>query len=69
MTLTTLVDGVRETRELAEGTYLIGRGASCRVRFDAPEVSERHAILTVRDGAALLDRAACAALLYRAAHA
>ena len=55
MTLTTLVDGVRETRELAEGTYLIGRGASCRVRFDAPEVSERHAILTVRDGAALLE--------------
>ena len=55
MTLTTLVDGVRETRELTEGTYLIGRGASCRVRFDAPEVSERHAILTVRDGTALLE--------------
>ncbi len=55
MTLTTLVDGVRETRELSEGTYVIGRGASCRIRFDAPEVSERHAILTVRGGRAILE--------------
>ena len=55
MTLTTLVAGVRETRELAEGTYLIGRGPSCRICFNAPEVSERHALLTVRDGRALLE--------------
>ena len=55
MTLTTLADGVRETRELTDGSYVIGRGASCRIRFDAPEVSERHAILTVRGGRALLE--------------
>ena len=55
MTLTTLVAGVRETRDLAEGTYLIGRGASCRIRFNAPEVSERHALLTVRGGNAILE--------------
>ena len=55
MTLTTLVAGVRETRDLAEGTYLIGRGPSCRIRFNAPEVSERHALLTVRGGNAMLE--------------
>ena len=55
MTLTTLVAGVRETRELADGTYLIGRGSSCRICFNAPEVSERHALLTVREGRALLE--------------
>ena len=55
MTLTTLVDGNRETRALADGTYVIGRGESCRVRFNSPEVSERHAILTVRGGKAVLE--------------
>ena len=55
MILTTLVGGVRETHELAEGNYVIGRGASCRVRFDAPEVSDRHAILTVRSGRVTLE--------------
>ena len=55
MTLTTLVDGKRETRELPEGTYMIGRQESCRIRFDFPEVSERHAILTLRDGRAVLE--------------
>ena len=55
MTLTTLVNGNRATCALTDGTYLIGRGASCRIRFEAPEVSERHAILTVRDGKAILE--------------
>ena len=55
MILTTLLNGQRETRELEPGTYLIGRGESCRIRFDAPSVSERHAILTVRDGAVILE--------------
>ena len=55
MTLTTLVNGARETRELTDGTYLVGRGESCRIRFDFPEVSERHAILTVRDGRTILE--------------
>jgi len=55
MLLTTLIDGRRETRELAEGTYLIGRGESCHVRLAFPDVSERHAVLTVRDGRAVLE--------------
>ena len=55
MVLTTLFGGTRETRELTSGTYMIGRAESCRIRFDAPEVSERHAILTVRDGKAILE--------------
>ena len=55
MTLTTLVNGSRATSALTDGTYLIGRGASCRIRFETPEVSERHAILTVRDGRAILE--------------
>ena len=55
MVLTTLFGGARETRELTDGTYLIGRAESCRIRFAAPEVSERHAILTVRDGKAILE--------------
>ena len=55
MVLTTLFGGARETRELTDGTYMIGRAESCRIRFNAPEVSERHAILTVRDGKAILE--------------
>ena len=55
MTLTTLIDGKRDVRELTDGTYVIGRGEICRVRIDQPEVSERHAILTVRDGRAIIE--------------
>lgn len=55
MQLTTLIDGVRDTRELEEGTYIIGRGESCRIRFAFPDVSERHAILTVRDGVVIIE--------------
>ena len=55
MFLTTLIDGRCETREIADGAYLIGRGEGCRVRLDAPDVSERHAVLTVRDGRAVIE--------------
>jgi len=55
MVLTTLVNGDRSMRELAEGTYLIGRGNACHIRFDSPETSDRHAILSVRDGRAVLE--------------
>ena len=55
MTLTTLIDGRRDTRELTDGTYVIGRGEGCRIRIDSPDVSERHAILTVRDGRAIIE--------------
>ena len=55
MILTTLINGVRETRELSEGSYTIGRGESCRIRLPFPEVSERHAILSVRGERAILE--------------
>ena len=50
LVLTTLINGCRETQELTDGTWFIGRGGMCRVRLDFPDVSERHAILTVRGG-------------------
>ena len=53
--LTTLVKGIREMRGLAEGTYIIGRGNACRIRLPFPDVSERHAIISVRDGQATLE--------------
>ncbi len=55
MKLTTLIGGVRETRELEEGTYVIGRSPNCRVHLDFPDVSDRHAILTVREDCAILE--------------
>ena len=53
--LTTLINGERSERELAGGVHIIGRGAGCHIRLDSPEVSERHAILTVRDGAVVIE--------------
>ncbi len=50
LTLTTLIDGKRESRQLAEGTLFIGRGETCHVRLNFPDVSERHAFLNVRNG-------------------
>ena len=55
MKLTTLIGGVRETRDLEEGTYVIGRSPNCRVHLDFPDVSDRHAILTVRNDCAILE--------------
>ena len=46
--LTTLIGGVRETRDLPDGAWFIGRGEGCFVRLDFPDVSERHAFLSVR---------------------
>ncbi|MBE6381568.1 MAG: FHA domain-containing protein [Lentisphaerae bacterium] len=53
--LTTLIGGVRETNPLPDGTYIIGRGRNCHIRLDFPDVSERHAILTVRGGNAAIE--------------
>ena len=55
MYLTTLINGARETREITDGSYMIGRGESCRIRLPFADVSERHAILTVRNGRAILE--------------
>ena len=55
MTLITLVNGEREKREIAPGSYFIGRGENCRLRFPFPEISERHAILTIREDSAIIE--------------
>lgn len=44
---------VRQTLE--DGSYLIGRGAACRLRLEQPVVSERHALLLLKDGRASLE--------------
>ena len=53
--LTTLIDGNREKRPLTDGVWLIGRGDMCRIQLDFPDVSERHAMITVRGGQATIE--------------
>ena len=55
MILTTLIGGNRESQTLTDGTYMIGRNPSCQICFDFPDVSERHAILTVRGNKAVVE--------------
>ena len=55
MILTTLIGENRESRTLTDGTYMIGRNPSCQICFDFPDVSERHAILTVRGNKAVVE--------------
>ena len=55
MILTTLIGGNRESRTLTDGTYMIGRNPSCQIQFEFPDVSERHAILTVRGNKAIVE--------------
>ena len=40
---------------LDDGSYLIGRGASCPLQLPEPEVSERHALLMLRGRKARLE--------------
>jgi len=55
MILVMLVDDKRSTVELEPGSYLIGRSPGCRIQFDSPDVSERHAILTVSETGASIE--------------
>ena len=42
--------------ELAPGLYTIGRGDACKIRLRHPEISERHALLTLREsGVAVIE--------------
>ena len=41
-------EGTAERNRAADGSYLIGRGAACHIRLDAPDVSERHALLVLQ---------------------
>ncbi len=52
--LTTLINGEREIRPLTDGVWFIGRDPACEIRLDFPEVSARHALLNVSQGAALI---------------
>ena len=40
-------DGMPERRRLEDGAYFIGRGASCAICLPFPEISERHAFVTL----------------------
>ena len=41
--------------ELAPGYYTIGRGDACKIRLRYPDISERHALLTLRDSGATIE--------------
>ena len=55
MHLTTIVNGVKETRELEDGSYLVGRAEACRIRLPFPDVSERHALIAVSGESAVIE--------------
>ena len=44
-----------QTVDLLEGSYTIGRGEACKIRLRHPEISERHALLVVRNGKATIE--------------
>lgn len=44
-----------KSKELSAGTYSVGRSPDCDVRVDDPNVSRRHAVIRVRDGAAEIE--------------
>lgn len=54
MKLTTLVNGVRETRTIEDGIYVIGRAENCRIRLSS-DASPRHALLIVRGSSVTLE--------------
>ncbi|MBP5511525.1 MAG: Flp pilus assembly complex ATPase component TadA [Kiritimatiellae bacterium] len=48
-------DGAAKQSILQDGHYFIGRGESCAICLADPGVSEKHALLTLRGGQALID--------------
>lgn len=47
---------VIDTRDLAEGSYKIGRSAECEIQLKSPQISKQHALLVIKgDKAAILD--------------
>ncbi len=45
-----------ETRDLAEGSYKIGRAPECELRLKSPQISKQHALLVIKgDKAAIVD--------------
>lgn len=47
---------VVETRDLAEGSYKIGRSSACEIHLKSPQISKQHALLVIKGGkVAILD--------------
>ncbi|MBO5774900.1 MAG: Flp pilus assembly complex ATPase component TadA [Kiritimatiellae bacterium] len=55
MRLEFLVNDRRGTIPLENGTYIIGRSEACKIHIPLPDVSERHALLIVRDENIILE--------------
>ena len=57
MTLTILKPGQARpsTEALADGNYIVGRGKAARIVLPYADVSERHALITVRGGKATIE--------------
>lgn len=57
MTLTLMKSGEQRpvTETLADGAYIIGRGSSAKIRLQYADVSERHALVVVRNGQASIE--------------
>jgi len=57
MTLTLLKSGEARpaTETLTEGAYIVGRGKTARIRLPFSDVSERHALIMVRNGKASVE--------------
>lgn len=57
MTITLLKPGQSTpvTENLPDGNYIVGRGSAARIALAFPDVSERHALLCVRDGKATIE--------------
>ena len=47
-------EGSASRYSMEDGTYIIGRGQACPIQLPYPDVSERHALLLLRDGSASL---------------
>ena len=47
-------EGTASRYSMEDGTYVIGRGEACPIQLPYPDVSERHALLLLRDGSATL---------------
>lgn len=57
MTLTLIKSGEQQpvTEPLSAGAYIIGRGNAAKIRLQYADVSERHALVVVRDGTASIE--------------
>lgn len=57
MTLTLIKSGEQQpaTESLHDGAYIVGRGNAAKIRLPYADVSERHALIVIRDGSASIE--------------